>query len=681
MEPPQPTTQCDDDDDNAQLRERFLDHFPLTESECDVLSAFYHDHNIPPRPQDDENDHTTVPTVWFFSSSASVLSPEGTLPNQHPDDLVAALPLLNGMLQWSMANVFVFTNFGDNDDTNGNNSMMAQDWAIFLEAAVSLLGRRGDSFLQRVVWQAAAAASSSKNHSNGDKTHHMNGTNNSNGTNGSSNHPTPTVAGMVAVLHRLVTLESQLNGREQQQQPPQQQPHSNGNKNDDDSNHNAPSNWMASLRIQVAAAENHHNNHNGNDIDTIIDDDNDDDLRPLTLAVWKAWLAETAPQLTTLVSTLFHTLWWGNPTVTSSSNNYYYRPGQPWQLPRVCVPDDWQSTAPTISMSFVSLLRQPKFAVPLAAMLPQGHDYLFGLYSSWEHGRAFSTLLQALLGHVGPTLLLIGARFGDDQQEAVLGYYTQSPWRPNVGWHGNDSAGSSSSTPSLMDEHNQNDNDAFLFSLSPTWQMFGRTYDQHSGNGLQQLVETKTSSSSSSTVSQQQQQPGLSVGGLYPDQPRLHITESLERCHAMSSDKPFVSGPLLRRDTGNQPLTGLQKMEQDGCIVFDVDWMDVFAVVAPKDNDCDNDDKRMSAKAVFDAGQAEGHKILEFREGRRQKMAYVDKRQFLDVLSDGVTGSNKLYAHREQARGRASFCADDDEKKGYYIDTKRPSPKMSSPKK
>ena len=70
--------------------------------------------------------------------------------------------------------------------------------------------------------------------------------------------------------------------------------------------------------------------------------------------------------------------------------------------------------------------------------------------------------------------------------------------------------------------------------------------------------------------------------------------------------------------------------------------------------------------------------LTRFAEALRQKLAQVDKKQFVDDL---IFMPGHLFEHREQTRGRADFVADDEAGKGYYIEEKPPSPRrFSGPK-
>jgi hypothetical protein len=134
---------------------------------------------------------------------------------------------------------------------------------------------------------------------------------------------------------------------------------------------------------------------------------------------------------------------------------------------------------------------------------------------------------------------------------------------------------------------------------------------------------------------------GLAIGGINEKTPRLHITTTLEQCKATSMDGVYGCGPLL----------------SNGELFFDIDVIEVWAVNATEEQ---------YVKSV-QAGKAKA----EIREGNRIKAAQVDRKQFLEDFQSGII-ENPLFLHRDQARGRHSFCADD-EGRGYFIDQKAPS--------
>lgn len=555
-------------------RERFLDSFPLNDEELDHLLKFYQSHT----PNDEPS-----------SFSVSALFDDRFGPTQ--------ATVLRQFVQWTMENAFLM------------GELEGQKVALFLEAAVSLLGRRGgDAFVHRLLYQTASGSSD----------------------------VTPTANQLMSMLMQVISIESQLNIQNARLNHGDLVGHGDNPIDPSSAIEAPPFNWTASLVAKAAAANSRMKGEPAPDSSSLSVED------PITWSTWNFWITECAPTLVSVVPTIFHALWFGSSSLNpDTSKSCSFRPGKPWTKSRLYIPQEWKMA------SCSSIFEQERFAVPLAAMLPPGHEHLFALYSSFEHGLAFPTLMQTLLGYAGPTIMIFSTTKGQ-----VLGYYTAAPWRCNTGWHGKESASTYMDTPTV-----ENDNDAFLFSLSPVWQMFPRTFEEHRGNGLQ-LLQTKSSHKTSKSLPY----TGIAIGGTHPDHPRLHITESLEQCCAMATDKTFQSGPIL--------LDVEKTVEEQECVFFDIDWIDVYAVVSSPQNRHDNIVEAVQSE--FEKYQEAGQKVLEFREGQRQRMAYVDKKQFVDVLANGVLGS-RLYQHRAEARGRASFCASDEESKGYYLEDKAPS--------
>ena len=139
----------------------------------------------------------------------------------------------------------------------------------------------------------------------------------------------------------------------------------------------------------------------------------------------------------------------------------------------------------------------------------------------------------------------------------------------------------------------------------------------------------------------------MAVGGISESTPRLHITTSLEQCKAGAIDSVYTSGPLL----------------SNGDVYFDIDALEAWAVSPSEEHHVKS----------LQLGQVHATR----REEARIKAAQVDRKQFLEDFQSGQF-VNSLYQHREQARGRHSFCADDEEGRGYYIDEKTPTPKRDN---
>lgn len=194
----------------------------------------------------------------------------------------------------------------------------------------------------------------------------------------------------------------------------------------------------------------------------------------------------------------------------------------------------------------------------------------------------------------------------------AFGYYSNRPWKESKKWFGDGS-------------------DSFLFGLQPSLQFYaptggGKNFNMYLNNPVSPRPGDLT---------------GLAIGGINEKAPRLHITTTLEQCKASSMDGVYDCGPLLA----------------NGELFFDVDVMEVWAVNATEEQ--------------YAKLKQAGAMQAELREGNRIKAAQVDRAHFLEDFQSGAV-ENSLFTHREQARGRHSFCADADGR-GYFIDNKEPS--------
>lgn len=260
------------------------------------------------------------------------------------------------------------------------------------------------------------------------------------------------------------------------------------------------------------------------------------------------------------------------------------------------------------------VLRGPcnSLSVSLALLSPELAGSWKRLYLSDSDGFSFETFERALLAYSGSTLLLIRTTSAStDDRHEVFGFYTDCPWRISNSWYGEGS-------------------NSFLFTLSPILQYFAPVGTKPFHMRLHNAPTTR------GDVFQ-----GLGIGGINSDTPRVHITRSFEQCKAGAIDGVYESGPLL----------------SDGNIFFDIDVLEVWAI----------DSSEEALKRAMEMGKA----AEAIREGRRLSAARVDRKQFLDDFQSGVI-ENSLFDHREQARGRHSFCADNDGR-GYYVDDKAPS--------
>jgi hypothetical protein len=117
---------------------------------------------------------------------------------------------------------------------------------------------------------------------------------------------------------------------------------------------------------------------------------------------------------------------------------------------------------------------------------------------------------------------------------------------------------------------------------------------------------------------------GIGFGGT-PSQPRLHLTESLEDCRAMSFCGKFESGDLL---LGNG---------EDSLYYFDVDCLEVWGV--------GGDEWIQESLEAQQKGQA-------LSEANLMRARKVDKKQFLDDFRLGGTGH---FDHMQHTSGRRDF--------------------------
>lgn len=266
-------------------------------------------------------------------------------------------------------------------------------------------------------------------------------------------------------------------------------------------------------------------------------------------------------------------------------------------------------------------------AIALAGM-GLNHGAWRKLYNSDENGLSFHTFREALLGYYGTTIILIRTTEKD-----CLGYYTQVPWKTSPKWFTGEGT-------------------SFLFRLSPSWNVYP-VADENVRNGLSTTTKIRYHQYLHLPPVQQTKQNslrGLAIGGVAADAPRLLINEKLEQCQASFNDLSFVQGPLLS-DPDNY--------------FFDVDLLEVWTVESSEDD----------LKNGVEAGKLQA----AVREGARQRLAHVDRKEFLQDFTSGAVMTT-LFDHRQQARGRADFVASEDESKGYFVESKPPSPRISGRK-
>ena len=288
------------------------------------------------------------------------------------------------------------------------------------------------------------------------------------------------------------------------------------------------------------------------------------------------------------------------------------------------------------------------------------------LYSTEDDGFAFLNLQRSLIGYTGPTIMLIrptdaNSKYSDhgegESTPGLLGFYTANPWKEEGQFYGT--------------------SDCFLFRIEPSMKSYRpRTFAQSWSFHTDLDGRNKTPGLNASMTlplnrikenymyfhpsaghfhagrnggiysgigSQKARlgaKPnGIIIGGTEQD-PRLHLTESLERCIASSGgprDATFESGPLLPGQWDK---------------FFNVDVIEVWGV---------GGDEKVY-QAIHDKEKQE-----DIRNAVRKRVQQVDKKQFLDDFQSGLhvskgRGSNALYQHRfDSARFDFEANHDDDE--------------------
>lgn len=213
------------------------------------------------------------------------------------------------------------------------------------------------------------------------------------------------------------------------------------------------------------------------------------------------------------------------------------------------------------------------------------------LYSSDENGFSFRAMQEALLNFNGPTVIILETTKNSD----ILGFQTDCPYKSSRKWFGCEY-------------------DSFLFTLHPTLAFYPYT-GQGSRCQYLQLPSTRHA----------QDLRGLAVGGVADDRPRLLLTESLQDCRACEFDVAYAPGPLL-----SDPMEAY----------FDVQVLEVWAThVNP---------------TSFQEAKKGGSLARGIREATREKVARVDKSQFVNDFSSGAY-MNKAFQHREMVGDRHSF--------------------------
>jgi len=249
------------------------------------------------------------------------------------------------------------------------------------------------------------------------------------------------------------------------------------------------------------------------------------------------------------------------------------------------------------------------------------------IYSTETDGFSFLNLQKALTGYSGPTILLMkpsgtsnsSTSTSKQQTSGLFGSFTSTLWKESNAYYGT--------------------SDCFLFRSEPVWNKYRPKISAQGWNGLQQstslppsLIMHPSSKKSSTnymyfhpsaghrqtTTALGSKPRGLIFGGTLQD-PRVHITESLENCIASSGgprDTTFEGGPLMPGQWDK---------------FFNIDILEVWGVG--------------SDETIIDAIHAR-ERSEGIANATRKRVQRVDKKQFLDDFQSQIHTGSKLFAHR-----------------------------------
>lgn len=273
------------------------------------------------------------------------------------------------------------------------------------------------------------------------------------------------------------------------------------------------------------------------------------------------------------------------------------------------------------------------------------------LYSSVDgDGLSFHNLLYSINGYDGPTVILLKClpsksrslpRQQDQKQSkaspATIGFFTTTTWQESTDYFGS------------------NTDDCFLFSLNYDTNHV-KVFRPRSWGMTQRKGGTSTATLSNkqkhdymychpSTLSSRRgggktkgttdgAVHGIGIGGK-PSQPRLHLTETLEECRALTYDLSFEDGDLLGSSSstsdGNNPF-------HDSLYYFDVDCLEAWGV---------------GGNAWIQDALAARNKARGISASSLKKRQVIDKSQVLDDFRNGLLsmttkttmGSGTYFSH------------------------------------
>lgn len=376
-------------DDPQLVEEAMLDFFPLNCHELMVVRQGFKRYQEATASKDGDGDDcsqkTTLQTIFVeILGNENGDDDEEELEKQQQQQLETAdehrqrlvwteeefFPEAGSLLTYSIENVFLIGSGHDN----------SKEYR-FVEAVVTLLGRRGLRGLLQVIFQAAASTAVSD----------------ASTTTALSTEPTPaptTVRAEVLVdlVYRLLVAAQYL----QYGIPTVRRPY--------------PKSWARSMAARVS----------GSSAIAMFSTETTPDAPPpvmVSLPAWIDWTDSVAPQAYQTLSTFCHVALFGpyhppRPALIVFPNIVSGRDGSAmecafWTFPFQSIPASLALLSPSLGGDWVPL------------------------YSSDYDGFNFRALQDHLLAYHGSTVLLVQTKAGDS-----FGYYTDCPWKESKHWYG-----------------------------------------------------------------------------------------------------------------------------------------------------------------------------------------------------------------------------------------------------
>ncbi|CAB9517458.1 TLD domain-containing protein KIAA1609 [Seminavis robusta] len=360
------TTTSNDDDDLSAYKEKFLDKFPLTETEVDRLLLLFplttndetndsvkivHHNNNTHQDDDDEWHATTLRQIqesilpkarqWLFVEAPNLACP--LLPYDIPDDKEKS----------ALCSAF-----------------------YFLEAMVSMMGRRGSRFLINFVYTVA-----------------------SNGQNSTTNGGGPTPEALVDILYRHLMAALQITTTiHKQQQNIVTDP---------------PKAWIRSLSKTAGSS--------------------------VSRSAWTEWINNVLPQSIRGLSTFYYHVLFPNSGTSSSSTSRGPNSLPPLSLPQTDQDSFfWRGSSSSSSSSYNNNI--PLTLTCMAPSLSSGNKWYRLYSSNWDglSFLALQNALLSYTG--ATVMLVRPKKEGHNNNtttpSSVFGFYTDSPWKESNSWFG-----------------------------------------------------------------------------------------------------------------------------------------------------------------------------------------------------------------------------------------------------